>query len=181
MDGGDCWAAVHRVGNSQARLSFHFSLSCIGEGDGTPLQCSCLENPGDRGTWWATVYGVTQSRTRLKRLSSSSRNKVGFVVTKSQSPSSPRTAGSGWNSEAAATSWARASSRYMKVCSGGERPPVWLLTYLCSSQAACAPSHPGPGSSCQRREGRVAAVPFPHVWKQRGQLGSLQHRQSTCH
>ena len=45
---------------------FHFSLSCIGEGNGNPLQCSCLENPRDRGAWWAAVYGVAQSRTRLK-------------------------------------------------------------------------------------------------------------------
>ena len=43
---------------------------CVGEGNGNPLQCSCLENPGDRGAWWAAVYGVAQSRTRLKRLSS---------------------------------------------------------------------------------------------------------------
>ena len=49
------------------RLPFHFWLSCIGEGNGNPLQCSCLENP-----WWAAIYGVTQHRTRLKRLSSSS-------------------------------------------------------------------------------------------------------------
>ena len=54
------------------RLHFHFSLSCIGEGNGNPLQCSCLENPRDGGAWWAAVYGVAQSRTRLKRLSSSS-------------------------------------------------------------------------------------------------------------
>ena len=54
------------------RLHFHFSLSCIGEGNGNPLQCSCLENHGDRGAWWAAVYGVAQSRTRLKQLSSSS-------------------------------------------------------------------------------------------------------------
>ena len=54
------------------RLHFDFSLSCIGEGNGNPLQCSCLENPRHRGAWWAVVYGVTQSRTRLKRLSSSS-------------------------------------------------------------------------------------------------------------
>ena len=53
-------------------LHFHFSLSCIGEGNGNPLQCSCLENPRDGGTWWAAVYGVAQSRTRLKWLSSSS-------------------------------------------------------------------------------------------------------------
>jgi len=54
------------------RLHLHFSLSCIGEGNGNPLQCSCLENPRDGGAWWAAVYGVAQSRTRLKRLSSSS-------------------------------------------------------------------------------------------------------------
>ena len=54
------------------RLHFHFSLSCIGEGNGNPLQCSCLENPRDGGAWWAAVSGVAQSRTRLKRLSSSS-------------------------------------------------------------------------------------------------------------
>ena len=54
------------------RLPFHFSLSCIGEGNGNPLQCSCLENPRDGEAWWAAVYGVAQSWTRLKRLSSSS-------------------------------------------------------------------------------------------------------------
>ena len=53
-------------------LHFHFSFSCIGEGNGNPLQCSCLENPRDRGAWWAAVYGVAQSRTWLKWLSSSS-------------------------------------------------------------------------------------------------------------
>ena len=61
------------------QLHFHFSLSCIGEGNGNPLQCSCLENPRDRGAWWATVYGVTQSRTRLKRLSSSSSSTTHIV------------------------------------------------------------------------------------------------------
>ena len=50
-----------RVGHEQ--LHFHFSLSCIGEGNGNPLQCSCLENPRDGGAWWAAIYGVTQSRT----------------------------------------------------------------------------------------------------------------------
>ena len=54
------------------RLHFHVSLSGIGEGNGSPLQCSCLENLRDGGAWWAAVYGVAQSRTRLKRLSSSS-------------------------------------------------------------------------------------------------------------
>ena len=53
-------------------LHFHFSLSCTGEGNGNTLKCSCLENPRDRGAWWAAVYGVTESWTRLKQLSSSS-------------------------------------------------------------------------------------------------------------
>ena len=57
-------------------LHFHFSLSHTGGGNGNPLQCSCLENPRDRGAWWAAVYGVAQSRTRLKRLSSSSSSHI---------------------------------------------------------------------------------------------------------
>ena len=56
------------------RLHFIFSLSCIGEGNGNPLQCSCLENPRDGGAWWAAVCGVAQSPTRLKQLSSSCSN-----------------------------------------------------------------------------------------------------------
>ena len=55
------------------QLHFHFSLSRFGEGNGNPLQCSCLENPRDGGAWGAAIYGVSQSRTRLKQLSSSSR------------------------------------------------------------------------------------------------------------
>ena len=62
----------HKELDMTERLHFHFSLSCIGEGNGKPFQCSCLENPRDGGAWWAAVYGVTQSRTQLKRLSSSS-------------------------------------------------------------------------------------------------------------
>ena len=62
------------------RLHFHFPLSCIGEGNGNPLQCSCLENPRDRGAWWAAVYGVAQSRTRLKWLSSSSSEDSRFRI-----------------------------------------------------------------------------------------------------
>ena len=54
------------------QLHFHFSLSCIGEGNGSPLQCSCLENPRDGGAWWAAVCGVAQSWTRVTRLRSSS-------------------------------------------------------------------------------------------------------------
>ena len=79
MDGGAWWAAVHGVAKNLGtteRLHFHFSLSRIGEGNGNPLQCSCLENPRDGGAWWAAIYGVAQSQTRLKQLSSSSSNTV---------------------------------------------------------------------------------------------------------
>ena len=64
------------------RLHFHFSLSCTGEGNGNPFQCSCLENPRDGGAWWAAVSRVAQSQTRLKRLSSSSSNRQ-TIMTKS--------------------------------------------------------------------------------------------------
>ena len=71
----EAWcAAVRGVTKSRTWLSdftFHFSFPCIGEGNGNPLQCSCLENPRDGGAWWAAVYGVAQSQTRLKQLSSS--------------------------------------------------------------------------------------------------------------
>ena len=62
------------MGSRRVGHNWTTSLSCIGEGNGNPLQCSCLENPRDWGAWWAAVYVVTQSRTRLKRLSSSSRS-----------------------------------------------------------------------------------------------------------
>ena len=72
MDRGAWWAAVHGVTQSQTLLK-HLSMhACIGEGNGNPLQCSCLENPRDRGAWWPAVYEVAQSWTQLKRLSSSS-------------------------------------------------------------------------------------------------------------
>ena len=62
----------HEESEMTERLQIHFSLSCIGEGNGNPLQCSCLENPRDGGAWWASLSGVAQSRTQLKWLSSSS-------------------------------------------------------------------------------------------------------------
>ena len=69
------------VSDTTERLLFDFSLSCTGEGNGNPLQCSCQENPRDGEAWWAAVYGVAQSRTRLKRLSSSgSRAGTMFVL-----------------------------------------------------------------------------------------------------
>ena len=76
MNRGAWKAAVPGVAEGRTRLTewlhFHFSLSCIGEGNGNPLQCSCLENLRDGGAWWAAVYGVAQNWTRLKRFSSSS-------------------------------------------------------------------------------------------------------------
>ena len=68
-----CSPSGCKESDTTERLGFHFSLSCVGEGNGNPLQCSCLENPRDGGAWWAAVYGVAQGRTQLKRLSSSSR------------------------------------------------------------------------------------------------------------
>ena len=61
-------------------LHFQFSLSCTGEGNGNPLQCSCLENPRDGGAWWAAVHGVAQSRTWLKQLSSSNAIILGHEI-----------------------------------------------------------------------------------------------------
>ena len=72
------------------QLHFHFSLPCIGEGSGNPLQCSCLENTRDRGAWWAAVHEVTQSRTRLRWLSSSSKPlKAFFAFFLNKNPSPP--------------------------------------------------------------------------------------------
>ena len=73
---------LQSMGSRRVRLPFHFSFSCIGEGNGNPLQCSCLGNPRDGGAWWAAVYGVTQSRTRLKWLSSMSETLSGGRNTK---------------------------------------------------------------------------------------------------
>ena len=67
-----CSPWAREESDTTERLHFHFSLSCIGQRNGNPLQCSWLENPRDSGAWWAAIYGVTQSRTRLKWLSSSS-------------------------------------------------------------------------------------------------------------
>ena len=78
----------HRVGHdwrsrwefdTTERLHFHFSLSCVEEGNGNPLQCSCLENPKDGGDCWAAVYGVSQSWTQMKRLSSSNSSSRPYI------------------------------------------------------------------------------------------------------
>ena len=67
-----CSPCGREESDTTERLHFHFSLSCIGEGNGNPLQYSCLENPRDGGAWWAAIYGVAQSQIQRKRLSSSS-------------------------------------------------------------------------------------------------------------
>ena len=72
-----CSAWCRWESDTTERLHFHFSISCIEEGNGNSLQYSCLENPRDREAWWAAVYGVTQSWTQLKRLSSSSKDGFG--------------------------------------------------------------------------------------------------------
>ena len=77
----DCSPWGHEESDTTERLHFHFSPSCIGEDNGNPLQCSCLENPRDGGAWWAAVYGIAQSRTWLKRLSSSSKGNQPWIFT----------------------------------------------------------------------------------------------------
>ena len=72
----------HKELDTTEQLHFHFSLSCIGEGNGNPLQYSCQENPRDRGAWWAAVHGVAQSRTWLTSLSSSSSRWLAFYSSK---------------------------------------------------------------------------------------------------
>ena len=84
LEGCSPWG--RQESDTTERLPFHFSLSCIGEGNGNPFQCSCLENPRDGGASWAAVYGVAQSRTRLKRLSSSSSSSRAINTHKSIMP-----------------------------------------------------------------------------------------------
>ena len=74
-----CSPGRRKESDKTERLPFHFSLACIGEGNGNPLQCSCLENPRDGETWWAAVSGVAQSWIRLKRHSSSSSSSA-FII-----------------------------------------------------------------------------------------------------
>ena len=80
VDGGACWAAVHRVIQSQTRLRWLSMHACTGERNGNPFQYSCPENPRDGGAWWAAVYGVSRSRTWLKQLSSSSSSTSIIIV-----------------------------------------------------------------------------------------------------
>ena len=80
----------HEESDTTEWFHFHFLLSCNGEGNGNPLQCSCLENPKDGGAWWAAVYGVAQSRTWLKQLSSSSSRPENHMLWLCHCPSTDR-------------------------------------------------------------------------------------------
>ena len=119
MDGGAWWAAVHGVATE--RLHFHFSLSCIGEGNGNPLQCSCLENPRDGAAWWAAVYGVAQGWTRLKRLSSSSSHKIECHPSMKRSEVLSH-----------ATTWMHFKWVPLSERSQTQRPHIWLYLYKMS-------------------------------------------------
>ena len=101
------------------RLHFHFSLSCIGEENGNPLQYSCLENPRDGGAWWAAVYGVAHSWTGLKRLSSSS-------------SSSRREKRKKWNKDSLRDRWDNIKHTHIHITEvpEGKRMRKGLKTYL---------------------------------------------------
>ena len=107
------------------QLHFHFSLSCPREGNGNPLQCSCLENPRDGGAWWAAVYGVAQSRTRLKRLSSSSSSLTHGKLSKMMGKSPHRRESM---SSHTVTSFLRLSEAAVLSTGGSERERCFLKT-----------------------------------------------------
>ena len=145
------------------RLHFHFSFSCIGEGNGNPLQCSCMENPRDGGAWWAAVFGVAESRTRLKWLSSSSQHLSLNQTVSSPGKSSPaslwfpkRTRG--WDSYYLPLSVIQqiAANCVLRICSEYDaHPPSRSLESGRTSAASCSgsyvtplPSDQTPGGHC---------------------------------
>ena len=109
-------------------LHFHFSLSCTGEGNGNPLQCSCLENPRDGGVWWAATYGVAQSRTRLKQLSSSSRTSSPWSESHFQHLLALRPWESHWkfSQENYCDIWLQSRFKYYNILNN---PPTYLLKF----------------------------------------------------
>ena len=110
------------------QLHFHFSLSCIGEGNGNPLQCSCLEYPRERGAWWAAVYRVAQSQTWLKRLSSSSSIRISLPSGSLLPPPSSHSFRSSQSSFPLAAAAAAAAKSLQK--SDSMRPHRWQPTRL---------------------------------------------------
>ena len=115
-----CWES-----DMTERLHFHFSLSCIGEGNGNTLQGSCLENPRDGGAWWAAVYGVAQSRTRLKRLSSSS-SSIHFWV-------NPWQRACGHHSQFTQIIWSAADTRELATVSTRATPKAQANELFCKA------------------------------------------------
>ena len=138
-----------RVGHDWV-TSLSLSLSCIGEGNGNPLQCSCLENPRDRVSWWAAIYGVTQSWTRLKRLnSSSSRDHLRLWIMSSSPeriyPYFWHAASLGANHLNAGTDWAlffvEVNLTHYEVLRGKEeRLKFWDITLFCKSWVPIFPN-----------------------------------------
>ena len=117
----------HTESDMTERLPFPFSLSCIGEGNGNPLQCSCLENPRDGGAWWAAVYGVAQSQTWLKGLSSSNSTTSWVIIYISQHLS--------LLCEPGYVGLRVISNLKKKKSSGYERPSIYILEPTMSTGA----------------------------------------------
>ena len=143
-------------------LHFHFSLSCIGEGNGNPLQCSCLENPRDGGAWWAAVYGVAQSRTQLKRLSSNSMMSLRVMVDRKETGPSLSTLHHikiSWHQH-----WkCKVPTQGLRGC-GGTR----VRTKFSFSQGLTV-NLPTPHSrNCHQREGATIPKPTPFSQEQAG-------------
>ena len=128
------------------QLHFDFSLSCIGEGNGNPLKCSCLENPRDCGAWWAAICGVTQSPIRLKRLGSGSSNLKSMVLNP-QAHNAPLLLPVFWFNGLRYESW-------LLMVIG---PPGWHVAYADGKESACNAgdlgSIPGSGRSSGERKG----------------------------
>ena len=131
------------------QLDFHFSLSCIGEGNGNPRQCSCLENPKDREAWWAAVYAVAQSQTWLKWLSSS--NTLAKKKKKGQNQIIPK-----WKIHFTYI-WEpqlKAPSRIWLLHSKAQDPELTLeipatSPFLMSGRESGSPPHPQLHAACQ--------------------------------
>ena len=123
----------HKESDTTEQLPFHFSLSCIGEGNDNSLQCSCLENPRDGGAWWAAIYGVTQSRTQLKWLSSSSSSiaekKMNFRIETLIRPVCPQRYGKMWSCVSAV--FLASTVSHWSITNSVDVIPIF--TYVCSS------------------------------------------------
>ena len=161
---------LQSMGLLRVRHDWATSLSCIGEGNGNPLQCSCLENPRDGRAWWAAVYGVAQSWTQLKRLSSSSSSSSSSVIHQASAKSTPCTC--------------PASSLYSAMAQALQNPPAMQATQETRAQSLSPESPleekwqpmPGflPGISCGQRS-LVVYSPQGHK-----ELDVTEHTHATC-